>query len=513
MSLSSKPDRLLKIADDAIDGSLDAAQVAELESLLHDDPALQRLFVEALEVDARLRFELGGSATEDMQPPHRIHRDHRAGLRLPRHTGAWAAAAAIVVAFAGVMSMLVTKHVGVTHDPATIATLLNTHDAVFDTGPTPAPGTPIAAGFLRLKSGQATLAFTSGARVTLDGPCEFGLNSPMRGLLWRGSLRAYCPPSARGFTIGAPGCAVTDLGTRFRLDVDAAGRTGVVVDEGRVVVKSQTGTVKLGVCEAARIDPAGQVQRAFAGPVPLGTLFDDAPGTPLSAAIRTDVVGAAAHAGGLGVERVLKSDGSDQAEVAPDIHLVLAPLNWAAASAGRMPTNRSWSNTTPLETGLSTTGKARTLMSEPEAGIGMHANLLVTFDLAAIRAAGPIRPGAMMRFISDRAGEDDSGVWGGYSMELLAIVSDDRGILAAYANGEQVGCTRSGAAWRLQPPLPPALNEIGKFARFDVLLPPAAKYLTLVSVTTAPTVSNEHAVFSGARLVIPSSKFFSGETK
>jgi hypothetical protein len=52
---------------------------------------------------------------------------------------------------------------------------------------------------------------------------------------------AKCPPSARGFTIGAPGLAIVDFGTRFGVKVDGNGATQVHVFEGTVEVRSETG--------------------------------------------------------------------------------------------------------------------------------------------------------------------------------------------------------------------------------------------------------------------------------
>jgi len=85
--------------------------------------------------------------------------------------------------------------------------------------------------------------FHSNAEVTLKAPAKFGLNDARRAFLHHGELTAFCPPEARGFTIGAPGCAVIDLGTRFWMKVDKLGFTDVTVQEGKVDLRRDNGEV------------------------------------------------------------------------------------------------------------------------------------------------------------------------------------------------------------------------------------------------------------------------------
>lgn len=141
----------------------------------------------------------------------------------------------------------------------------------------------------------------------------------------------------------------------------------------------------------------------------------------------------------------------------------------------------------------------------------MHANLLVTFDLDAIRDAGDISRDTAMRFISDRAGLDDSAAPGSAPIHLIALVSDGRQVLAAYVEGRAVHCVRSGANWSLPDRLPPPITRTGHFVRFNVPLSPAARYLTLVSVAAGPYTNNTHGAFAAARLELQPSLTFKGE--
>jgi len=104
-------------------------------------------------------------------------------------------------------------------------------------------GKPVHAGIVDLKYGSLMFRFHSNAEVTLKAPAKFGLNDARRAFLHEGELAAFCPEEARGFTIGAPGCAVIDLGTRFWMKVDPLGFTDVRVTEGRVDVQRDNGEV------------------------------------------------------------------------------------------------------------------------------------------------------------------------------------------------------------------------------------------------------------------------------
>lgn len=143
---------------------------------------------------------------------------------------------------ASVLNMISVSSKGGHITRVAVATLTETTDAVFDRSDVPTDmGSQLPGGFLRLRSGTIKIEFFSGAQVTLTGPAEFGLNSDMRGMLKSGKLVAYCPPKAHGFTIGAPGVAVMDLGTRFMITVGSGGRSEVRVLQGEVSVTPEGG--------------------------------------------------------------------------------------------------------------------------------------------------------------------------------------------------------------------------------------------------------------------------------
>jgi hypothetical protein len=96
-------------------------------------------------------------------------------------------------------------------------------------------------GRLKIETGVAEITFNSGARVFLEGPAVFEVESPDRAYLERGRLTAEVPKPATGFVINTPRVNVVDIGTRFGVSVDDLGDTEVHVMQGIVEVSRLTG--------------------------------------------------------------------------------------------------------------------------------------------------------------------------------------------------------------------------------------------------------------------------------
>ncbi|RFC45005.1 MAG: ferric-dicitrate binding protein FerR [Verrucomicrobia bacterium] len=94
----------------------------------------------------------------------------------------------------------------------------------------------LGAGTLWLVEGMATIAFESGAVVTLEAPTKLQIRDAMHCRLLEGAVTAEVPEPAHGFTIEAPDLKVIDLGTRFGLTASAVGNSQVRVFEGEVDV-------------------------------------------------------------------------------------------------------------------------------------------------------------------------------------------------------------------------------------------------------------------------------------
>ncbi|GIS63625.1 MAG: hypothetical protein CM1200mP2_58500 [Planctomycetaceae bacterium] len=77
-------------------------------------------------------------------------------------------------------------------------------------------------------------------------------------------------------------------------------------------------------------------------------------------------------------------------------------------------------------------------------------------------------------------------------------------IIAGYVNGRKQKVEENDKQYYFAGPLPPPLKGDGKYASFDVPVPPEAKFLTLGTTGADHPADNpinsDHSVFSGARL-------------
>lgn len=90
---------------------------------------------------------------------------------------------------------------------------------------------------------EGTLELITGrqARLVIEAPARFRLESAERLQLGFGRLAADVPPSARGFTVVTPTGEVVDLGTKFGVDVANSGTAEVHVFQGEVIAQPSGG--------------------------------------------------------------------------------------------------------------------------------------------------------------------------------------------------------------------------------------------------------------------------------
>ncbi len=243
------------------------------------------------------------------------------------------------------------------------------------------------------------------------------------------------------------------------------------------------------------------------GQIPLGNLFDDAPGTLLNTAVASDRFKAAASDNSLGVDRIAQGWGNTTL-IAPGVNVDFRKLGSDDRSHGAI-INDGWD----AQGGIRTQGKrAGSNLPRTEQGIGMHANALITFDLDEIRRAGLIPADRKFRFRAERAGLNDDVLDSGASVHLAVIVSKPQSeksqfdaVLFASVNGVQAKVEENDGVYYFAGEIPPSVRPNGRYVSFDIALPPDARYLTLVATGAGNlgdenTISSDHAVFSGARL-------------
>ncbi|MGC4013355.1 MAG: FecR domain-containing protein [Luteolibacter sp.] len=87
---------------------------------------------------------------------------------------------------------------------------------------------------LSIRTGLVELTYSSGVRVTLEGPVDYSIVDETSGRLTMGKLVAYVPKGAEGFHVDYAKGRVVDLGTEFAMDVHEDGKTELGVFEGKV---------------------------------------------------------------------------------------------------------------------------------------------------------------------------------------------------------------------------------------------------------------------------------------
>ncbi|MDF1851342.1 MAG: FecR domain-containing protein [Verrucomicrobiales bacterium] len=96
-------------------------------------------------------------------------------------------------------------------------------------------------GLFEIESGEALLAFNSGATATVEGPASLRIETNNRVFLYRGKLTADVPSAASGFTVNTERMNIVDIGTRFGISVLANGDSEVHVMEGEVEASRASG--------------------------------------------------------------------------------------------------------------------------------------------------------------------------------------------------------------------------------------------------------------------------------
>lgn len=141
----------------------------------------------------------------------------------------------------------------------TVAVLLHSYQANWETESLAQGSQSMEPGKYRLRSGNASIQFLSGAVATLEGPAELIADSPWEARCNHGSVRLDVPPQAIGFRIRTPHGSVVDLGTVFGIHVQDE-KTEVHVLKGQVELRNAVDVRKvLSEGQAAALDSNGAI--------------------------------------------------------------------------------------------------------------------------------------------------------------------------------------------------------------------------------------------------------------
>ncbi len=125
--------------------------------------------------------------------------------------------------------------------PEMVATVIESTDSQWgDVSLDIQNGKLLRAGTYYLKDGFSEILFARGAKIVLEAPSYFNLETDNRMYLRSGKLVAYVNQEARGFTVQTPSGSVVDYGTEFGVAVDENGVMQVTVFEGRVAMQNRS---------------------------------------------------------------------------------------------------------------------------------------------------------------------------------------------------------------------------------------------------------------------------------
>ncbi|MEM0969479.1 MAG: FecR domain-containing protein, partial [Verrucomicrobiota bacterium] len=202
----------------------------ELETVLRKEGQARSLFRRMCRVDAELQKQSGPLASASGEAEDRV-----ISRRWLQHH--WWGVAAALVLLALVVGQLMQR-------PTSIATLVSSEHAAWESSLPTLPGSDLQPGRLRLVAGLATIRFRSGAEMVLEAPATLAIKTPMLARLESGAAVMEVPESAVGFVLETPQGTAIDYGTSFAVHVrEEGGPATFEVIQGEIsVVVPETGS-------------------------------------------------------------------------------------------------------------------------------------------------------------------------------------------------------------------------------------------------------------------------------
>ena len=261
-------EKLLRLIDKLIDGSIESEEFNLLTDLIGNDPEALATYADYLNIHAALRQNFRSHSEfknirmdleAENQTESRISKPAtRSPNRAIKYLGALAASLVLGVGFlwspnenpkpmqpsiaAASKPTVPAPEVPKAENVERVAVLTRLVDVVWDENSAAVKlDTPLSRQKLNIKSGLMQIEFYCGAAVIIEGPAAFDLVAPDRGFVHYGKLRAHVPARARGFTIGTESGEVIDLGTEFGLDITRDGSSELHVIDGEVDFQSAGG--------------------------------------------------------------------------------------------------------------------------------------------------------------------------------------------------------------------------------------------------------------------------------
>ena len=239
MSESLNPDQLTPLINALLNDTITNEQMEQLEQSLRGRADAVDLLLDYCELHVDLSVELGADramvafCNRQMSIASQIAPTAEPSCGLPRRytRGTALAIAGICGALACSLILIASFYWNSNQEDQNVAEKKVTEEpeAIAVRAATPEVRS------IKIPSGSATMALDRIGSVTVYGPADFQLLTPMRARLNSGRIKMRVSEvSGRGFVVETPYGEVTDLGTEFGLDLTKVGKAGLVVYEGAV---------------------------------------------------------------------------------------------------------------------------------------------------------------------------------------------------------------------------------------------------------------------------------------
>jgi hypothetical protein len=255
MNNQTVAERVLELAELVIAETASVNEIAELESLMVDEPELRRVYLRYALLHGQLALTTDGLPETALHPlsssaslvPSRLHStaDHRSWLIVVTTL----AATILLVVSAGIYLAGSRDNLsGVTADLPEIANNDLATGGHYDNRNLPVHVVGvldsdrlrnISPTTLTVHEGATRLTTTDGTDVQIEGPAMFGASSRSEGVLFEGSVHASLTRPDSNYTIQTSSLRVVDRGTNFRVAKMEHDRIRVDVIDGEVEVQSR----------------------------------------------------------------------------------------------------------------------------------------------------------------------------------------------------------------------------------------------------------------------------------
>lgn len=223
------------------DGQLTEVEHARLQELLDADAECRRLYLEYLDLHARLLTHptLGGGAMSPQETRSAAPTPSSAGPQTPARAPRIRSSLRYAVVAAGTLaaSLLVQWSLGwwpgngggaetlvESQAPTYVATLVQAAGCVWEgENQSRAVGARLALGELRLRQGVARILADGGSVLLLEGPVVLRLDSGTSATLLQGKVVFHADETAVPFDLHTPTARLVDLGTEYAVAVEADG--------------------------------------------------------------------------------------------------------------------------------------------------------------------------------------------------------------------------------------------------------------------------------------------------